>query len=74
MNNTSKILIAAASGVAVGALLGIFFAPAKGTDLRKNIENKGKELVDSMKEKFRKSKEQLNHVKEVAEEKVAQMV
>lgn len=74
MNNNSKIVVAAAAGIAVGALLGIFFAPARGSDLRKNIEDKGKALVDNVKDKFRKGKEQLNHAKEMAEEKVSQLI
>ena len=74
MNNSTKILIAAASGMAVGALLGIFFAPAKGADLRKSIEDKGKEMVDNVKEKFRRGKEQVNHAKDLAEEKLSQLI
>ena len=74
MNNGTKILIAAASGLAVGTLLGIFFAPAKGADLRKSIEDKGKELAENVKEKFRRGREQVNHAKELAEDKLSQLI
>lgn len=53
MNNTSKIIIAAAAGAVAGAILGILFAPAKGKETRENIRKKGKQLADDIAEKFR---------------------
>lgn len=40
------------AGAAVGAALGILFAPAKGSETRKELTGKGQELKDSIKEKF----------------------
>lgn len=57
MNNTSKVLIALAAGTAVGAALGILFAPAKGEDTRENIIKKGKELADDLTKKFKCTEE-----------------
>ena len=52
MNNTSKVLVTLASGVALGAALGILFAPDKGTETRKKIKNKSKKLADDVKHKY----------------------
>lgn len=40
------------TGVAVGALLGILFAPEKGSVTRRKISQKGEDLADDLKEKF----------------------
>ena len=50
--NSSKVLLGVLGGVAVGALAGILFAPAKGCKTRKRILNSGKDYVDNLKEKF----------------------
>jgi gas vesicle protein len=41
-----------ASGVALGAVLCILFAPEKGTTTRKKIKNKSKKLADDVKHKY----------------------
>jgi len=50
--STGKVLLGLVAGVAVGAIVGILFAPAKGSDTRKKISNKGVKLADDLKEKF----------------------
>lgn len=52
MNTTAKVLLGVLAGLSVGALLGILFAPAKGTETRKKISKKGEDYVDAVKEKF----------------------
>ena len=49
---TEKFLLGALAGIAVGAVLGILFAPGKGSKTRKKISKKGENLVDSLKDKF----------------------
>lgn len=51
-NNTGKIIGALVLGVAIGGVLGILFAPDKGSETRKKIRTKGGDLSDAMREKF----------------------
>lgn len=46
-----KIILGVLAGVAAGSLIGILFAPDKGTETRKKIVHKGDEYVDNLKEK-----------------------
>lgn len=52
MENTGKILVAAGAGLAIGAALGILFAPAKGEDTRNAIKDKASDLSKTAKEKL----------------------
>lgn len=49
---TGKILVGVLTGAAVGAALGILFAPAKGSVTRKKIIDKGNDYSDELSEKF----------------------
>jgi gas vesicle protein len=51
---TGKLLLGVLAGVAAGALLGILFAPEKGSATRKKITEKGEDYADSLKDKFNK--------------------
>lgn len=64
MNNTGKIITAVAAGAAAGAILGILFAPAKGSETRQKINEQGKKLASTVKDKFEKGKERMNDLKE----------
>ena len=70
MNNTGKIVVAAAAGIVVGAILGILFAPEKGSETRKKMTDEGKKLYDDVKDKFRKGKEKFSDLKEDIEQKI----
>jgi gas vesicle protein len=47
-----RIVLGALAGLAVGAILGILFAPDKGSATRKKIIDKGETYVDNLKEKI----------------------
>jgi gas vesicle protein len=70
MNNTSKIVVAAAAGIVVGAVIGLLFAPEKGSETRKKMTDEGKKFYDDVKDKFRKGKEKFADLKEDMEQKI----
>lgn len=68
MKNTSKILIAVGAGLAVGAILGVLFAPDKGSETRYKIGNSGKKLRDKFGRKIKHGKDEMKEqIKEVVE-------
>ena len=50
--SSGKVVLALLAGVAAGAVLGILFAPDKGSETRKKLSGEGDDLKESMKEKF----------------------
>ncbi len=50
--SSGKVLLGILAGAAAGALLGILFAPDKGSTTRKKILDKGEEYAEDLKEKF----------------------
>ena len=64
MANSGKILAALLVGAAAGAALGLLFAPDKGSETRKKMAGKASELTDEIKERYNKSKEAVNDLKE----------
>ena len=49
---SSNVLLGVIAGAAAGALLGILFAPEKGSKTRRRILDKSKDYADELKEKF----------------------
>jgi gas vesicle protein len=68
--DTGKIVLGVVGGIAVGALIGVLFAPEKGSVTRRNISRKGEEYMDDLKDKFNdfleSAEEKFNEVKEMA--------
>lgn len=50
--NSSKLVIGILGGFAAGALIGVLFAPEKGTRTRKKIIRNSEGLADTIREKF----------------------
>jgi len=67
MNTTTKIVIAAAAGAVAGAIVGILFAPAKGSDTRSKINDEGKKMAEAVKEKFREARDKFGEAMQCAE-------
>jgi len=75
MKNTSKILIALGAGVAIGGVLGVLFAPDKGSVTRHKIAEGGKKLADDFNRKIKsgrvKLQEEFSKMNDVMEEEMA---
>jgi gas vesicle protein len=54
MNKKTKMFTAVAAGTVAGVILGILFAPAKGSETRRKIREKGDSLNDELQGKFEK--------------------
>ena len=50
--SNSKTVLGFLAGAAVGSILGILFAPDKGTETRRKLSETGSDVTDSLKSKF----------------------
>lgn len=50
--STGKVVLGTMAGLAIGGILGILFAPEKGTVTRQKIIDKGNDYADALKSKY----------------------
>ena len=50
--SSGKVILGVLAGVAIGAALGVLFAPDKGWNTRKRISKKAEDLTEDLREKF----------------------
>ena len=69
-NNTGKMIGALLIGAAIGGVLGILFAPDKGSETRKKLASQTGDLTDGLKKTLTslldESKKEFESVKETA--------
>ena len=64
-----KVLLGVLAGVAIGAALGVLFAPDKGWNTRKRISKKAEDLTEDLRDKFEEFMDTISvKVDEVKEE------
>ncbi len=69
-NNTVRVFGALFLGAAIGGVLGVLFAPEKGSETRKRLSAKGNDLTDAMKEKVQELIEEFRNEADAVKEKV----
>ena len=52
MSEGNKVLLGVLAGFAVGATVGVLFAPDKGSNTRRKIAKQGEDYVEGLEEKF----------------------
>ena len=69
--NSGKVLLGILAGIAAGALLGVLFAPEKGSDTRKKLSKKAEDYADGLKENFSEFLDSISGKFENAKEEVS---
>ncbi|MGJ1205627.1 YtxH domain-containing protein [Sphingobacterium lactis] len=64
MNDNGKIVTALLAGLAAGAVLGIIFAPDKGSETREKLNESLTDLGEAIKERAEEQFDQLNDFKD----------
>jgi gas vesicle protein len=72
--DASMPIVALLAGLAVGAVIGMLFAPERGADIRGRISDKASDLAESVKDKVQSVKDKLRSETEQAVEVKDQVV
>jgi gas vesicle protein len=72
-NNTGKIIGALLIGAAIGGVLGILFAPDKGSETRKKIAGNTDDLTSALKDKLNVFLAEMKKEFEAAKEKAGSL-
>jgi gas vesicle protein len=67
--DASKLLAAFIIGAAVGVSVGMLLAPDKGSETRRKIKEKGREVADTLQQKMKEGKEKVDEWKEKMSQK-----
>ena len=73
-NNTGKLIGALLLGAAIGGVLGILFAPDKGSETRKKLSAEGDDFTDAMKKRFNDFLGEVKKEVEMARDNISESV
>ena len=73
MNNATKILLALGASVAIGAALGVLYAPEEGAETRKKIVKRAKKLAGTVSDGLEDGKESLEDIKDVLQKELTKV-
>ena len=73
MTTTTKVILGLIGAAAVGAAVGLLFAPSKGSELRQNIRDKANEFADNLGNMFSKAKDEVDGMKDDVKRRAARM-
>jgi len=63
MNKIAGVLIAIGAGVAIGAALGVLYAPDEGAETRKRIVKRSKKLMGAIDDTMDEGRESLEEIR-----------
>jgi gas vesicle protein len=69
--NSGKLLLGVLAGVSAAAVLGVLFAPEKGSNTRKKMSKKGEHYADVIKGKFNEFLDEIAEKFEKVKEEVS---
>lgn len=72
--SAGKIFASILAGAAAGAVLGILFAPDKGTETRRKIAEKGSDLAGSVKDTYNDFSDTVSEKYDTAKQKLNSLV
>jgi len=73
MNGLSKVLLAAGAGLAVGAAIGMLYAPEEGAETRRRLMKKGKKLAGLVNDSIDEGRDSLEEIKGVLQKQLTKV-
>lgn len=74
MSDSSNTILGILAGTAIGAVVGILFAPDKGTNTRKKLVEQSNQLIEDVSEKSTEIKQQVTGVMAAKQESLENQV
>jgi gas vesicle protein len=72
--NTGKVVLGMVASLAVGTMVGLLFAPEKGSRLRRRIAERGEDYADTLQNKMEEFAENVNKKSQNAIHDVEKMI